>query len=204
MEDQDGSASFEFVVFDLGGVIVDLTGLDDFLERHELLPETFWPAWLELGAGHDFESGRTTCDEFASAFLTQFRLDLTPEDFLEEFARWPSGLLPGARELVDDVRRSGVGTATLSNTNPIHWQAPLCQEQIIPMFDRHFPTFELGLAKPDPAVFETVARALNVAPDRICFLDDNRVNVTAADSVGMRAAHVQGPAAARTALSLLG
>lgn len=74
------------VLFDLGGVIVDLTGLDDFLDRHDLDPVDFWPAWLELGAGNDFESGRTTADEFAAAFLRQFDLGVDAGDvtFLDD------------------------------------------------------------------------------------------------------------------------
>jgi hypothetical protein len=77
------------VLFDLGGVIVDLTGLEQFLDRHRLERATFWPAWLELGAGNKFESGRSTPAEFAASFLRQFEIDLTPEEFLTEFAEWP-------------------------------------------------------------------------------------------------------------------
>ncbi|MGB9344602.1 MAG: HAD family phosphatase [Ilumatobacteraceae bacterium] len=188
------------VLFDLGGVIVDLGGLEDFLDRHDLDPSEFWPAWLELGAGHRFESGQSTPDEFARAFLEQFDVDLSPEMFLEEFAAWPSGLLPGAAELVDELRSAGITTATLSNTNPIHWASPFNQTVIVPMFDRHFPSFELGLAKPVPAIFELVVEMLTGDPGEITFLDDNQVNVEAARRVGLAAFHVRGPAEARRAL----
>ncbi len=127
----------QVVVFDLGGVIVDLSGLDHFLSRHDLVPEEFMPAWLDLGAGHDFESGRTSPAEFAEAFLAEFDLRLSSEQFLSEFADWPSGLLPGARKLVDDL---DVVTATLSNTNSIHWASDFTQTVLIDMFDRHFPS----------------------------------------------------------------
>jgi putative hydrolase of the HAD superfamily len=188
------------VLFDLGGVIVDLGGLEDFLDRHELDPSAFWPAWLELGAGHRFESGQSTSDEFARAFLEQFDVDLTPEMFLEEFAAWPSGLLPGAAELVAELRSARITTATLSNTNPIHWASPFNQTVIVPMFDRHFPSFELGLAKPVPAIFELVVEMLTGDPGEITFLDDNQVNVDAAREAGLAAFLVRGPAEARRVL----
>ncbi len=188
-------------LFDLGGVIVDLAGLEQFLRRHRLDPATFWPAWLELGAGHEFESGRTTPNEFADAFLAQFEVDLTRDGFLAEFARWPAGLLPGAAQLLGDLRDAGVLTATLSNTNSIHWHSTFNRELVMPMFDRHFPSFELGRAKPDSGLFEDVIRRLDADPADVTFLDDKLVNVEAARRIGMRAFQVDGPAAARRALA---
>jgi len=189
------------VLFDLGGVIVDLTGLERFMRRHRLDPATFWAAWLELGAGHEFESGRTTPNEFADAFLAQFEIDLTPDGFLAEFAQWPTGLLPGAAQLLGDLRAAGVLTATLSNTNPIHWHSTFNQDVVMPLFDRHFPSFELGRAKPDWRLFEDVICRLGVDPANVTFLDDKLVNVEAARRVGMQAFQVDGPGAARRALA---
>jgi HAD superfamily hydrolase (TIGR01509 family) len=188
------------VLFDLGGVIVDLAGLEQFLDRHRLERATFWPAWLELGAGNKFESGRSTPAEFAASFLRQFEIDLTPEEFLTEFSEWPSGLLPGAEELVDDVRSVGAITATLSNTNPIHWNSVFSQNVIVPMFDRHFPSFELGMAKPARALFERVVNMLAVNAAEVTFLDDNLVNVEAAREAGLAAFHVRSPDEARLVL----
>lgn len=188
----------QVVLFDLGGVIVDLSGMDLFILRHGLVAEEFRRSWLELGAGHDFESGRTSAEAFADAFLDQFELPITGGQFLSEFAEWPSGLLPGAGELVADL---DVMTATLSNTNPIHWAADLAQHQLLPMFDRHFPSFQLGIAKPAPEIFERVIQLLGVRPDEAVFVDDNLVNVTAARRVGLTAFHTNGPVEARAALA---
>jgi glucose-1-phosphatase len=187
------------VLFDLGGVIVDLSGLDRFLARHTLPAEVFWPRWLELGAGNDFERGHTSPDEFARAFVDEFGLLITPEQFLIEFAEWPSGLLPGAAELLSDL--DGVVTATLSNTNPIHWSSAFTRETLLGMFDRHFPSFELGMAKPAPEIFEHVVELLATEPGEIAFVDDNAVNVKAARSVGLQAFHANGPTEARIALA---
>lgn len=98
---------------------------------------------MELGAGHDFESGRTSPEEFATAFLRQFKLPIAPKRFLSEFAGWPTGLLPGAGELLDDLREdTDVTTATLSNTNSIHWASDFVQYDLLDRFDRHFPSFD--------------------------------------------------------------
>ena len=192
---------FEIVLFDLGGVIIDLSGLDRFLHRHALPTEEFWPRWLGLGAGHDFERGLTSPADFADAFIREFDLAIGPEQFLDEFAAWPSGLLPGAAELVTDVP---LATATLSNTNAVHWATDLEGSLVGELFDRHFLSFQLGVAKPSPRIYERVTQLLGVAPETICFVDDNALNVAAARDAGWTAKHVAGPAGARAALTALG
>ena len=191
---------FDVVVFDLGGVVVDLSGLDAFLVRHRLDPADFWARWLGMGAVGEFERGGCDADEFATTFISEFDLDIAPAQFLDEFARWPGGLLPGAADL---VRAVPVRTASLSNTNVIHWDGAFMVDELLDLFDDHFPSFRLGLAKPDAAIFARVVELLEVPASRIVFIDDNQVNVEAAASVGIVARHTVGPAQARAALSEL-
>ncbi|CAN5484608.1 hypothetical protein BH24ACT5_BH24ACT5_02280 [soil metagenome] len=193
----DETPQIELVVFDLGGVLVDLSGLDAFLDRHRLDPAEFWPRWLGTGQVADFERGTCTADEFAAVFLAEFDLDIPPTQLLAEFAEWPGPLLPGAAELVGDVV---VRTATLSNTNEIHWQGAFARHDVLELFDEHFPSFRLGMAKPDPAIFLAVAERAGVDPERIVFVDDNQVNVDGARAAGLTAHKVVGPSEARQAL----
>jgi len=150
-----------------------------------------------MGAGHDFERGATTADAFAEAFVAEFGIDTTPEGFLEEFAAWPSALYPGALELVAEVP---VTTGSLSNTNPIHWEAQFEPWGIGAAFDRHFPSFELGLAKPHTDIFERVVELLELPADAVLFLARNQLDVDGARSAGLAAERGVGPAAARSAL----
>ena len=46
-------------------------------------------------------------------------------------------------------------------------------------------SYEVGLVKPDPAMFEHVVETLGVQPDSIVFLDDNEINVEQARAVGL-------------------
>jgi putative hydrolase of the HAD superfamily len=55
------------------------------------------------------------------------------------------------------------------------------------LFDGAFYSYEMRVAKPDPAYFRFIVDALGVAPERLLFLDDRPDNVEAARSVGMRA-----------------
>ena len=155
---------FDVVVFDLGGVVVDLSGLDAFLVRHRLDPADFWARWLGMGAVGEFERGGCDADEFAATFIGEFDLDIAPAQFLDEFARWPGGLLPGAADL---VRAVPVRTASLSNTNAIHWDGAFMVDELLALFDDHFPSFRLGLAKPDAAIFARVVELLEVPASRV-------------------------------------
>ena len=59
-------------------------------------------------------------------------------------------------------------------------------------FDYHFPSHKTGMLKPDRECFDNVVRVLDIAPDRILFLDDNEVNVLAAREAGLKAEQVVG------------
>lgn len=47
----------------------------------------------------------------------------------------------------------------------------------------------IGIAKPDPRIYEIAAAAAGVAPDRCLFIDDRLANVTAARALGMTGIH---------------
>ena len=194
------SPSVDAVVFDLGGVVLDLAGLRAFLDRHGLDVDEFFRRALGSGAHHAFERGDLTADEYAVAFLDEAGLALDPSEFLVEFAAWPGALMPGAAELLADIPASVV-TATLSNTNPVHWTSEFNETEVIPLFGRHFPSYQLRLAKPNPAIFEHVVALLDLPAGRVAFLDDNQANVDSAAAVGLVAARVDGPASARAVLA---
>jgi len=56
-----------------------------------------------------------------------------------------------------------------------------------PCFDVRFSSHLIGHLKPDKEAFEFVVAALGCAPERILFLDDNRLNIDGALAVGMQA-----------------
>ena len=54
------------------------------------------------------------------------------------------------------------------------------------VFDEQFYSWELGVAKPDRRT-STIIGPINVAPDRVLFLDDHEPNVDGARAAGIRA-----------------
>ncbi|MFN8023124.1 MAG: HAD-IA family hydrolase [Acidimicrobiales bacterium] len=87
-------------------------------------------------------------------------------------------------DLIDRVRAAGRPVVILTNgTDTIPHELQVLG--IAPRVDRVFNTADIGVMKPDPAVYHHVCTALQVRPDQVFFSDDNAHNVVAACDIGM-------------------
>ncbi len=188
------------MLFDLGGVLVELGGMGEMaLFADEQNEDEIWRRWLSCPWVRRFERGECSEGDFARGMVESWSMPVAPDTFLETFAAWPRGLLPGARELVrDSSERARV--ACLSNTNPIHTQRQRAEFGIYELFDGLYLSHEMGRVKPDRNAFDHVVRELNCPRDRILFLDDNQINVDGARAAGLEAERAVGVASAREIL----
>jgi putative hydrolase of the HAD superfamily len=190
----------EFVLFDLGGVLIDPGGVGPMRELSGLAnEEEVWARWLSCRWVRRFEAGRCTPEEFAAGLVADWELSLTPDQFLDMFSGWPGVPYPGALDFVVEVGNQ-VPIGCLSNTNAVQWGANYEGTPVTEAFAHRFLSFELGLVKPDREIFDVVAAQLPVARATVLFLDDNAVNVEAAEAAGFSARHVRGVDGARVAL----
>ena len=194
------AASIEIVLFDLGGVLFEVGGVAPMRELSGIdTDEELWARWLACRWVQGLEAGRCTPDEFAAGVVADWELPVSPAEFLATFGSWVNDPFPGASELVAETG-AAARVGCLSNTNAYQWDSHFGQFPLVGVFEYRFVSFELGLVKPDRAIFEAVAAALPAAPDRVLFLDDNTANVDGATAFGFRARHVRGVPAAREAL----
>lgn len=188
------------VLFDLGGVLIELGGVDHF---GQLIGEgdeaEIWRSWLTSHWVREYERGLCSRREFAAGMREEHGLSLEEEEFLEMFLSWPRGLLPGASDLVGGLE-SGVRPACLSNTNELHWNEQRDADVLQRLFELRFLSHELGLVKPDREIFEHVLSDLGLIGGEVLFLDDNQINVDGALRVGLDAHVVKGVDAARELL----
>jgi glucose-1-phosphatase len=191
----------ELVLFDLGGVLIELAGVRPMLEFSGIdSEEELWRRWLSCRWVRRFESGGCSEAEFAAEVVADWQLELSPAAFLEAFRSWPVGPLPGAAELVGETRAS-VATGCFSNTNALHWHDRIAAWPLSGLFDHLFLSFELGLLKPDVGAFAQVAGMLQVPAERVLFLDDNALNVAGAAAAGFQAVRAVGVQEARQCLA---
>lgn len=188
---------FENIVFDLGNVLVRLNS------------DGCMKAFADLGLAAYLNPSQHTEGQ---KLMQQLGLGLvSTEDFCEG-VRKLSGLNITNRQIMDaanvmlaelphskldillSLREQGKHVFLLSNTIDIHWD--YCVDNLFPYnghtiddyFDRIFLSQRMHLAKPDPRIFQEVAKQTNVNPDKTLFIDDLEVNCTAAkQSVGWHA-----------------
>jgi glucose-1-phosphatase len=198
------SDTIEIVLFDLGGVLIDLGGVGPMKDLASIeTDDEMWRRWLSCRWVRSFERGECTADEFAAGVVDDWELTIEPEAFLDAFRIWPGQTFPGADALVAEVREH-VPTGCLSNTNALHWDHHFARWPIIEAFDYRFLSFELGIVKPDRELFDHIAELLPAPRDRVLFLDDNIINIDGATEAGFVGRHVRRVDGARAALVELG
>lgn len=181
------------LLFDLGGVIVELGGrpiADEWIEG-DSSPADSWNLWLTSEAPKAFESGRMDADEFGRAIVDELKLTIPAAEFMERFLHLPIGPFDGALELLHALKpryRTGI----FSNSNVLHWPRKMGEMQLQDAVHDHFASHLIGHAKPDPAGFRHVLASWAVAPGNVLFLDDNQMNVDAARILGLQAERVEG------------
>jgi HAD superfamily hydrolase (TIGR01509 family) len=188
-----GTSPVRVLLFDVGGVLVELRGVEIILSwlGNRLTAEQLWQRWLQSVPVRQFETGRIDAPEFAAALIAEFELAVAPQDFLDSFVGWPSGLYPGTLEMLARIPRR-YRRALLSNSNPLHWPRVLGEMNLGASFDHHFVSHLTGRIKPDREAFEHVLESLECKPDQVLFFDDNALNIDAARALGIHAVRVQG------------
>ena len=185
------------IVFDLGGVLVDL----DFKAAINGLQEAGFAnvkeqllAFDRGGIFQKFEVGEITADEFRTAIRENSTVTLTDE---EVDALWNLMLLEIPREKLELILelRGKYMVYLLSNTNSIHWDY-VCKNafnyrgfRVNDYFEETFLSYEMHLAKPDKAIFEKVLQDANLLPEETLFIDDSEANCKAASELGIHTHH---------------
>jgi putative hydrolase of the HAD superfamily len=119
--------------------------------------------------------------------LAERGLDLTVDQVVAHWCR--IDLDHRMLQLVDRVRAAGVITALGTNQNPVRGRFMLEQLPYADHFDALFHSWQVGMAKPDPAFYTHIVEALGVEPQQAVFVDDMRSNVIGARQAGLQAVH---------------
>lgn len=182
------------IVFDMGGVLVQirwheevsrLLGRDiPFGEIHAL--------WGNAHSTHAFETGQMDFEAFTDAFMNEFNLTLDRTEFQQRFKGILGDDFPGVLDLLDTLKPH-YSLSLLSNTNACHWRMLQERNTFLPKLDHHFTSLELGVMKPDAAIYQAVLNSLEADPGEVLFFDDGMKNVDAARTLGMHAEQVFGP-----------
>jgi len=205
MKIESAPTDIQVLLFDVGGVLVELSGVETMLEwlGRRVTADELWRMWLRSEPVRKFETAHIDAHEFAAGVTSEFALPIEPQQFLDAFIGWPTGLYPGTLEMLARIPRT-YRRAILSNTNALHWPRVLGEMRLGAAFENHFVSHLTGRIKPDSDAFEHVVESLGCVPAQVLFLDDNSLNIESAQRFGMHAIRVRGAAETQGVLTELG
>ena len=197
-------------LFDFGGVLVHEGSVNDFarLAPHADPAEVLRHAIGPYHEDHDHPWHRVERGELDMAEWYSLTVTALAEAGIDVVMPTSGSVLftpnEPVVEAVREVRAAGGRTAVVTNNvrELSHtWRPVLPLDEL---FDTIVDSCEVGLRKPNPAIYLLAVERLGVAPERAVLLDDIESNLRGAEAAGLRAIHVEpDPTAAVEALRAL-
>jgi len=131
----------------------------------------------------DLELGKITPAAFIEAASGRIGYSGDPDYFHSSFADIFEMNLPMVA-FIELLKTEGRPIYLLSNTNGIHVPFFEATYPVFGLFDGRIYSHEVGLMKPDPAIYEVVKSTLPLDPARTIYIDDNPANCEAGAAAG--------------------
>ena len=177
------------VIFDLDGVIRDWNDseMSDVETAFGLEPGTILAVGFSEDLGPASMTGRITYREWMDEIRRRV-IDRHGDSVAGALDEWEANVGLVDTEMLDVVRtvRRQTTVALLSNATT-RLRSDLHKLDLVDELDVIFNTAEIGVAKPDAAVFHHVLDQLGLTAEQALFIDDLAVNVEGARAVGITA-----------------
>ena len=188
-------SQFKAIIFDFGGVLLDWNPrylyrryFDSEMAVEAFLSEIGFAEWnLLQDRGRPFDNGVA---ELSNRFPQHSALIRAYKDSWQESL---AGTIPGSVRIVERLKRAGYALYGLSN-----WSAetfPIAQDRFdfLALFDDIVISGAVGMAKPEPGIFQLLLQRIGRPPQECLFIDDGPANIAAARSLGLTTIHFKGP-----------
>lgn len=192
--------NFEAIIFDLGGVILNIDhqapvrafaqlGIPDFDLHYSKISQSSLFVDLEIGA--------ISPEIFRDRLRENLPVPLTDEQINQA---WNTILLDFPEKRIRSLERlkTEYRTFLLSNTNIIHFETfshtlktNYGYAEMGELMEKAYYSHQLGLRKPDPQIFRHVIEDANLNPERTLFIDDTEEHILAAQKLGLGVHHLK-------------
>ena len=193
------SAKIKNIIFDLGGVILDI---DETIVYKEL--EKMGISSLELARSKEFTELMSKFDTgiyTAPTFRKRMKALVHQEKMTDQKfdAIWNAMLLDIPRERIEAIEKvkKHYKIFLMSNTNVIHYdlyvrdlQLRFGYHEFDELFHKSYFSFAEHLEKPDPRFFELILDHEGLLPEETLFIDDTEKNIKVAQSLGIHTYHI--------------
>ena len=180
------------VIFDYGEV---LSGPPDPQAHRNLLAiagveeeafeKAYWVHRLDYDA--DILNGQTYWQIVARDTGVHFTTQQISQ-LLEQDALMWMNLNPAMLAWIPKIKQAGFRLGVLSNMGDGVLEYLRPRFSWLAQFDHLTWSCELGVVKPDPAIYLHTVKKLNVSPDKALFIDNLQKNIVGAEEVGLNAA----------------
>ena len=190
------------IIFDLGGVIIDLD-VERTMKAFSALSGKTVPEIRQLLESDpifvNYEKGLASDQKFRDSLRNLLNIKESDE-VIDKAWNAMLGAIPKTRiDLLEKLRKKHK-LYLLSNTNNIH----LCRfneivhsvsgsSSLNRYFDRTYYSHIVKMRKPDQEIFAHVLRENGLLPEETLFLDDNAANLEGASRIGIQTFHVTHP-----------
>ena len=150
----------------------------------ELFEKAYWAYRLDYDA--DILNGQT----YWQAVARDTEAHFTPqqiEQLMEQDAAMWMDLNPAMVAWITKIKQAGLRLGILSNMGYGVLGYILPRFDWLAQFDQLTWSCELGVVKPDPAIYLHTLKKLQVLPEQALFIDNLEKNIAAAESVGLHA-----------------
>ncbi len=193
------SVKIKNIIFDLGGVILDI---DENIVYKEL--EKMGISTSELSHSKEFIDIMSKFDTgiyTAPTFRKKTKAILGQEKMTDQRfdAIWNSMLLDIPRERIEAIEKvkKHYKIFLMSNSNVIHYdlyvrdlQLRFGYHEFDELFNKSYFSFAEHLEKPDPRFFELILDHEGLLPEETLFIDDTEKNIKVAQSLGIHTYHI--------------
>ena len=183
------------IIFDLGGVIINLSEertLHGFANLSGWTPEDLRDQILNGDLYKKLEKGMISPPDFRDGVRNLLKVD-APDESIDEAMNAMLLDIPVAR--IDLLRSLShrFRLFLLSNTNEIHFRAfnqimkeTAGEKSIDMLFEKAYYSHLVHMRKPDREIYELVVSENRINPTETIFLDDNEVNLAGAAPLGIQ------------------
>lgn len=182
------------IIFDLGNVLlpIDLSlTYEAFSLYSSLSSSEIASAISEHQLWVPYESGQQTDLKFRDFLRSHLDLTISDADFDHAFSALLLDFHDGVYEWIASLK-SLFHLILLSNTSSIHAErftkvslGPEGQN-LFSLFNHVYYSFEMGLVKPDLAIYQQVLSEQGFSAEEVLFFDDNVANINSAKSIGIQ------------------
>lgn len=178
-------------IFDLGNVVVnlDFTRALGVWSNLSGTPLAHVQQHFQIESQVDqYERGEISNEEFAAQLCSALQINLSYPQFVSGWQAIFTGLNHQVLERIQQLRTAGHRVVFLSNTNSIH--ADFLAEshpELLAAADHCYFSHQMGLRKPDIAIYHQVLESEGVSAEQAIFIDDLVENIEAAVQIGINA-----------------